>query len=180
MLQPMIENEAEKVAQQILASLKRAGIDLVASLPDTWIGDLLTAVDADKEMTLVRVSREEDGVGVCAGAFLGGRKAVLVAQNGGMLQSVNTLAGLAIFHQMPVLMLLVQRGSHDDAQYYQVYKGRATIPVLDALHIPWHVIEEPGDYTILEGAARQAMLARHPVAVLLSRRAMIGNAKPKG
>ena len=171
---------ATETAHGIVASMKRAGINLVATLPDTWIGDLINAVGADPDMTLVRVSREEDGVGVCAGAFLGGRMAALVAQNGGMLQAVNSLAALAMFHQIPILMLLVQRGDHDDGQYYQIYKGRATIPVLEALKLPYHYVDSPDDHQIIEAAAKQARLARLPVAVLFSRRAMIGNAKPKG
>jgi sulfopyruvate decarboxylase subunit alpha len=177
---PTTESDGKRAARLILAALKRAGIDLVATLPDTWIGDLINEVEHDPAMTLVRVAREDDGVGVCAGAFLGGRKAALVAQNGGMLLSVNPLAAFAMHHQIPVLMLLVQRGSADDNQYYQVYKGRATVPVLDALSLPYHWVNSLDDYPVIEEAARQAILARVPVAVLFSRRAMIGDDKPKG
>ena len=73
-----------------------------------------------------------------------------------------------------------QRGGADDNQYYQVYKGRATAPILDALSLPYHWVNSIDDYSVIEDAARQAMLARVPVAVLFSRRAMIGNDKPKG
>jgi sulfopyruvate decarboxylase subunit alpha len=179
-LSAVVSKGATETAQGIVASMKRAGIDLVATLPDTWIGDLINSVDEDPDITLVRVSREEDGVGVCAGAFLGGRMAALVAQNGGMLQAVNSLAALAMFHQIPILMLLVQRGDYDDGQYYQIYKGRATIPVLEALKLPYHYVDGPEDYHIVEAAAKQSQLARLPVAVLFSRRAMIGDSKPKG
>ena len=62
-------------ASMVLAELKAAGIDLVATLPDSWLSDLIDAIAADPAMTLIRVTREEEAIGICAGAYLGGRKA---------------------------------------------------------------------------------------------------------
>jgi sulfopyruvate decarboxylase subunit alpha len=117
-------------AALVLAELKAVGIDLVATLPDSWLTDLIEAIDADPAMTLIRVTREEEAIGICAGAYLGGRKAAVLAQNAGVLLSTNALAGLAYHHQIPVLLLVAQRGGAEDNQYYQVYKGRVTVPVL--------------------------------------------------
>src|SRR6516165_1993711 len=97
-------------AAQIIDCLKRAGINLVVSLPDQWLGDLIRRCEEDPAMTHVRLAREDDGVGICAGAFLGGRKAALVCQNAGVLLSVNALSGLAFHHQIPLLILAAHRG----------------------------------------------------------------------
>jgi len=162
-------------AALMLAELKAAGIDLVATLPDSWLTDLIEAIDADPAMTLIRVTREEDAIGICAGAFLGGRKAAVLAQNAGVLLSVNALAGLAYHHQIPVLLLIAQRGGAEDNQYYQVYKGRVTVPVLDALRLPHHAVAEPGQYKLIGQAQRQAQLARVPVLLLFDRLALLGD-----
>lgn len=161
-------------AQAIVAGLKRAGIDLVTALPDVWLCDLIAAVAADPAMTLIQVTREDEGVGICGGAFLGGRKAALVAQNAGVLLSANALAGLAMHHQIPFLMLVAQRGGPDDNQYYQVYKGRVTAPVLDAIGLPYRVVERSEDFHLIEEASQQSYLARMPVALLFTRRALQG------
>jgi sulfopyruvate decarboxylase subunit alpha len=162
-------------AARIVAALKRAGIDLIATLPDAWLTGLVEAINADPAMTMVRVTREEEGVGICAGAFLGGRKAALVAQNAGMLLSANALAGLAMHHQIPLLLLLAQRGGPDDDQYYQVYKGKVTEPVARAIGLPCHIIGGIEDYHLIEEGARQAWLARSPVVLLLRRQALLAN-----
>jgi sulfopyruvate decarboxylase subunit alpha len=161
-------------AKAIVGHLKRAGIDLVTALPDVWLCDVIGAVDEDPAMTLIRVTREDEGVGICGGAFLGGRKAALVAQNAGVLSSANALAGLAMHHQIPILLLVAQRGGADDNQYYQVYKGRVTVPVLDAIGLPYRVIDRAEDFYLIEEASRQSYLARMPVALLFSRRALQG------
>jgi sulfopyruvate decarboxylase subunit alpha len=161
----------------IVEGLKRAGIDLVASLPDKWLGDLIDTIAADPAFTHVRVTREDDGVGICAGAYLGGRKAALVCQNAGLLLAANVLAGYAHHHQIPFLVLAAYRGRHDDGYYYQMYKGRVTVPVLEALGLPHHLVASPADYYLIEEAAREATLARLPVVLLCTRRALLGDAE---
>lgn len=163
-------------AAMIVAGLKAAGIDLVATLPDSWLSDVIEAVAADPAMTLVRVTREEEAVGLCAGAFLGGRKAAVLAQNAGVLLSVNALAGLAMHHQIPVLLLVAHRGGADDDQFYQVYKGRVTVPVLDALGLPHHRVASAADYGLIGLAQQQATLARLPVLLLFDKQALLGDA----
>jgi sulfopyruvate decarboxylase subunit alpha len=162
-------------ASLILAELKAAGVDLVATLPDSWLTDLIETIDTDPAMTMIRVTREEEAIGICAGAYLGGRNAAVLAQNAGVLLSTNALAGLAYHHQIPVLLLVAQRGGAEDNQYYQVYKGRVTVPVLDALGLPHHAITGPAHYTLIGKAHRQAYLARVPVLLLFDRPALLGD-----
>lgn len=156
----------------ILEQLKKAGIDLVASLPDQWLGELIKQCEADPAVTHIRLAREDDGVGICAGAWLGGRKAALICQNSGVLVSVNALGGVAFHHQIPLLILAAHRGHYDDNQYYQMYKGRICEPVLKAMGLPHWVVERPEDLGVISEAARQAYLNRLPVVVLLRRRAL--------
>ena len=156
----------------ILEHLKRAGIDLVASLPDQWLGSLISECEADPAITHIRLAREDDGVGICAGAFLGGRKAALICQNSGVLLSVNALGGVAFHHQIPFLILAAHRGCFDDNQYYQMYKGRVTERVLEGMGLPHYVIDGPEQLSMIEHGARQAFLSRMPVVLLLRKRAL--------
>ena len=156
----------------ILGELKRAGIDLVASLPDQWLGDFIQQCEADPAITHIRLAREDDGVGICAGAWLGGRKAALVCQNSGVLLAVNALGGIAFHHQIPLLVIAAHRGHHDDGQYYQMYKGRICEPVLQAMGLPHWVVSNKDEISIIGDAARQAYLNRLPVVVLLRKKAL--------
>ncbi|MGE3144042.1 MAG: thiamine pyrophosphate-binding protein [Pseudorhodoplanes sp.] len=169
-------SKAEAPAGLIVAGLKRAGIDLVASLPDQWLGDLIDRCDADPDITHVKLAREDDGVGICAGAFLGGRKAALICQNAGVLLAINALGGMAFHHQIPFLVIAAQRGCFDDSYYYQMYKGRLTEPVLKAMGLPHYVVDGPEQLALVEQGARQAFLSRLPLVLLLRRNALVAKA----
>jgi sulfopyruvate decarboxylase subunit alpha len=163
-------------AAQILAGLKRAGIDIVVSLPDQWLGDLIKRCGEDPEITHVQLAREDDGVGICAGAFLGGRKAALICQNAGVLLSVNALGGIAFHHQIPFLVLAAHRGCFDDSYYYQMYKGRTTEAVLRGMGLPYYIIDGPEQFSLIEQGARQSFLSRLPLILLLRRNALVAPA----
>lgn len=164
------------VALALLDAFRQAGVDLVASLPDAWLSGAIQALEAAEDVALVRVAREDEAVGICAGAFLGGRRAAVLAQNAGFLLSVNALAGLGLHHQIPVLLVLAHRGDAHDDQYFQSYKGRVTTPVLDALRIPYHFARTTADLQLIPHAWRQAWLSRSPAAVLLTGELLRGRA----
>lgn len=164
-------------AERIVTALVSAGVEIAASLPDSWLSPLIARIETEPAIRHVRVAREDDGVGICAGASLGGKRAVLVCQNAGLLLSANALAGYAHHHQLPFLVLAAYRGSYEDRFYYQMYKGLVTEPVLAALAIPFHVVDRIADVAIIEDAVREASLARRPVVVLLRREALLGDAK---
>ena len=161
-------------AERIVSALVSAGVEIAASLPDSWLAPLIARVEAEPKIRHVRVAREDDGVGICAGASLGGKRAVLICQNAGVLLSANALAGYAHHHQLPFVVLAAYRGSYEDRFYYQMYKGLVTEPALAALGVPFHVVERAEDLGIVGDSVREAWLARKPVVVLLRRGALLG------
>ena len=154
-------------AASIVAALRASGVTMVASLPDQWLTGVLEAVDAADDLRHVRVNREDEGVGICAGAALAGVRAVLICQNAGLLLSGNMLAGLAHHHELPVVALAAHRGRDDDPYPYQRYKGRVTAPVLEALGVPHRVVDDVDDAVVAE-AFSQAEAEGTPVVLLLS------------
>lgn len=164
-------------ADRIVRALVASKVEIATSLPDSWLAPLIARIDAESAMRHVRVTREDDGVGICAGASLGGRRAVLVCQNAGVLLAANALAGYAHNHQLPFLVLAVYRGSYEDRFHYQMYKGLVSEPVLEGLRLPFHVVDAIGDGSVVEDAVREAELGRRPVVLLLRRAALLGDAK---
>jgi sulfopyruvate decarboxylase subunit alpha len=166
---------ASRNAERIVGALVRAGVTIAASLPDSWLSAVIERVSSEPGIRHVRVTREDDGVGICAGAALGGRRAVLVCQNAGVLLSANALAGYGHHHQLPFLVLAVYRGSYEDRFYYQMYKGLVTEPVLTGLQLPFHVMERIDQVGMVEDAVHEAQLARRPVVLLVRRAALLGD-----
>lgn len=156
----------------ILSGLRAADVAIVASLPDSWISDLLGELDDAADIRHVRLNREDEGVGLCLGAHLAGVRAALVCQNAGLLLSTNALAAAARHHHAPFIVLAVQRGRQGDPYPYQAYKGEVTASVLSAIGLPFYEIEAVGDPDLLARAYADAEAHRSPVAILLDRRAL--------
>jgi len=155
-------------AQNILAGLKAAGIDLVSSVPDINMLELINLLYQDKEITHVPVGREEEGIGVCTGAHLGGKRPAMLMQNGGLLNSCNGLTTTALQFGIPVLLLIYYAGDIGDNAFHMV--GLVTEPVLDALGIKTIVMRDPAKVKQdIAGAVTLASSAKRPVALLLSR-----------
>lgn len=156
-------------ATVILTALKDAGVNVVASLPDRGLVRVVEALFQDNEIRHVPLSREEEGVGICTGAYLTGKRCALVIQNGGLLNSCNALATTALQFQIPMLLLVLYSGARGDPAFPVL--GQVTEPVLDALSIPYHQIERIEDApAVIGGALVQAYNMKKPVAVLLHKR----------
>src|SRR6058998_1187868 len=119
----------------IYSALKQCGIRLVSALPETWLVHLIRMADEDPAMTLVRLAKEEEGVGVSAGAHFAGAKSAMLLQNHGFLQAINGIVGVSLLYKIPLLMLITDRGSFGEKDPWQTEGGKYTRPVLDALHI---------------------------------------------
>src|SRR5438270_3349821 len=91
-------------------ALKKCGIGLVSALPETWLVHLIRMAEDDPDTILVRLAKEEEGVGVSAGAHLAGVKSAMLMQNHGFLASVNGIVSLALLYKIPLLMLISHRG----------------------------------------------------------------------
>jgi sulfopyruvate decarboxylase subunit alpha len=69
-------------------ALKATGVRLISALPETWLVHLIRMAEDDPEMTLVRLAKEEEGVGISTGAHLAGVKSAMLMQNHGFLASI--------------------------------------------------------------------------------------------
>ncbi|MBX5450237.1 thiamine pyrophosphate-binding protein [Thermogemmatispora sp.] len=157
-------------ARRVYAALKACGIKLVSTLPETWLVPLLHLIEADQEMRLVQVAREEESIGIAAGAYFAGVPSVHVMQNHGFLAAINPLVSLAMLYKIPVLLLISYRGHWGERDPWQTQGGLVTEPVLRALTIPYYCLRREDDAARrLKEAQALALSALQPVAVLLTR-----------
>jgi len=160
--------DARQCAAAIVAGLKQAGIDFVATLPDEKMVDLIRAVDQDRELKHVPLCREEEGIGICAGAYLAGRKTALIMQNAGLLNSCNALTTTCLQFEIPVLLLVYYAGDIGDRGFATV--GSVTEPLLAALNIRTYVLRKIDEVEeTLRGAQILAEESKRPAAVLLTK-----------
>src|SRR5881628_2253129 len=114
----------------IYDALKACHIRLLSALPETWLVHLVRMADEDPDMTLVRLAKEEEGVGVSAGAHFAGVRSVMLMQNHGFLQAINGIVGVSLLYKIPLLMLITDRGGFGEKDPWQTEGGKHTRPVL--------------------------------------------------
>src|SRR5246127_5792841 len=128
-------------SKAIFDALKACGVRLMSALPETWLVHLIRMTDDDPEMTLVRLAKEEEGVGISAGAHFAGVKSAMLMQNHGFLASINGIVSFAHLYKIPLLMLISYRGSLGERDPWQTQGGNITEPLLQALRIPYFFLD---------------------------------------
>lgn len=168
---------AQELAGDWLRAMKEAGIEIVASLAESWLVDVLDAVDADPDITHVQVAREPEIVGICAGAWLGGRRAAGLMGTAGLLACGHELTTLNLAHEIPLFVIGAHRGQLDDPLTYQVGQGLVGDEYLRALGIPTVEVRTRSDIALLPAAYERSLLVKRPLVFYAEREALRGGAK---
>ncbi|MFQ6672072.1 MAG: sulfopyruvate decarboxylase subunit alpha [Candidatus Tectimicrobiota bacterium] len=136
-------------------ALYRHGIDLVLTVPCKALATLIREVENDERFFLMYPSREEEGVGIAAGAYLAGRKAVMLIQNSGLGNMVNACCSLNQYYGIPLCLIISHRGDESETVPAQVPMGVITPNLLTMLGTEWARLDTPADLPRLEKGLRQ-------------------------
>ena len=120
-------------SEAIYNGLKDVGIDFIVSVPCVNLSKLLNMIDEDEDIIHIPVTREEEGIGICAGALLGGKKPAILMQNSGLGNSINALKSLMELYEFPLLMIMSHRGTDGETICGQVPMGESTPRILEAM-----------------------------------------------
>ena len=157
-------------SQVVFDALKANGVRLMSALPETWLVHLIRLADDDPDVTLVRLAKEEEGVGISMGAHLAGVKSAMLMQNHGFLASINGIVSGAQLFRVPLLMLISDRGGFGERDPWQTEGGAVTEAVLAALRIPIMRLDNaPRVPHQIRQAQALAYSSNKPVALLLTR-----------
>lgn len=151
----------------IYNGIKEAGINFIVSVPCANLKKLLELIDEDEEITHVPVTREEEGFGICAGAYMGGMKVAILMQNSGLGNSVNVLTSLFKLYDFPILIIISHRGTFGEGICGQVPMGKATTKILDSIDIFYEKVNHPAQSTeYIKRAWNMASISEEPIALL--------------
>ena len=154
---------------KLIAAFKRHEVRLIAYVPDKVLAKLIRKLQADSYFTVLNPSREEEAIAIVAGAWMGGTKGIALMQTSGFATLPNALASLAIPYQIPVMMLVSERGTLGDHQLGQVVVCRTLRPILNCLNIENHTLEAVEDVEFIAGKTmQQAFSTQAPAALIIS------------
>jgi sulfopyruvate decarboxylase beta subunit len=140
--------------EKLLATLGGAGVDFTASLPCEKIKVLLEMVGGS--FFHVPLTREEEGVGICAGAALGGRRPAMFVQSSGIGNMINALLSLTQFYELPLAVFISQRGIYKEKIAAQFPMGRRLPMILRGAGIGFSLIGTEEDFVTIEKKLPQA------------------------
>jgi len=152
-----------------LKVLKESDIRLVTYVPDNVLTPLISGVTSDNYFRSVCCTREDEAVGMVAGAWMGGMKSIIMMQTSGFALIANALASLSVPSQIPTVMVISERGTMGEFQIGQQLVARTMRPVLDTLGIAHHTLDNEETMPfIVSRSIKQAFLTQCSVAFILS------------
>jgi phosphonopyruvate decarboxylase len=147
--------------------LEAQGYDFFTGVPCSMIGGLIAALEAHPRLPYVPAVREDVAVGMAAGAWLAGRRPMVLMQNSGLGTSLNALVSLSLMYRLPTLLLVTWRGHAGKDAPEHLVMGEISPSLLELIHVPHRI---PSAQTIADdiawGRAESDRLSQ-PVALLL-------------
>ena len=153
----------------IHATLKAHDVKLVTYVPDNVLRPLIERIHADDFFTAFTCTREEEAVGIVSGAWMGGMRGVVLMQTSGFATLPNVLASLPVPFQIPVLMIVSERGTLGEFNIGQAMVARTMRPVLDSIAMEHHTLSRLDEVEfITDRSIRQAVATQQPACLILS------------
>ncbi len=154
-------------AAEFAQGLKAAGFDFFAGVPCSLLKGLVSILDRDPEAHYVSATREDSAIGMAAGAYLGGKRPMVLMQNSGLGVSANALASLTTMYAIPTLLVISWRGEGGNDAPEHILMGEIMLPLLDLLKIPHRILSPNEPMAAQIGWAKETMLAKkYPVALI--------------
>ena len=157
----------------IIREIKASRIEFVVSVPDITTSEgLLRPLAREPSPRLIRVCKEDEGVGICAGLSYCDKRALLLIQQTGMLDSINAIRGVAVEYSLPICMVvgLLEKEPGVAPRQSKRYGVRIVEPILEAMGITYHEIEADDDVQKIGPAIDEAYARSRPVVLLIGRR----------
>jgi sulfopyruvate decarboxylase TPP-binding subunit len=156
----------------IIAAVKASGINYVLSVPDiTTSSGLLAPIADDRDLQLIRVCKEDECIGIASGLSYCDKRALILIQNTGFLDSINAIRGIAVEYKQPICMMigLLQHEPEREPRDSSRYGVRIVEPILDDMGIAHHHLAGDADVAKVKPAIEKAYAASAPVAFLIGR-----------
>ncbi|MEZ5826643.1 MAG: sulfopyruvate decarboxylase subunit alpha [Geminicoccaceae bacterium] len=155
---------------RIVEMMAENEIGFVTTVPCKQLGGVIDAVDRDPRILHVPCNKEDEGMGLCAGAYMGGRRPCIIMQNTALGVTYNTLATLIQFYQIPLPMLISYRGEIGERVACQVEMALHTKAILNELKIPTYHLSDALEAPQIDGMLKHAQMSKKPVAILTDAR----------
>ena len=154
----------------VIAAIKAAGIEYIISVPDIVTSDgLLWPIVRDADLKHIRVCKEDEGVSICTALSYCGKRALLLIQNTGFLDSINAIRAIAVEYDNPLCMMVGLQGKEPGVRPTESNKVSVRIvePMLDVMGIEHYLLQTTSNAEAIGPAIEAAYREDHPVCFVI-------------
>jgi len=144
-------------ADEFCQVLKRQGFNFASGVPCSILGGIIDCLSNDTEVVYVPATREDEAIGIATGAYMAGKRPLVLMQNSGLGNCINALTSLVLLYKIPLLLLISWRGEKKDAPEHLIM-GKVLLRLLDDIGLEYRVVED-GQLPLEEWDSRQGPLA---------------------
>ena len=155
-----------KISKKIIDNLKKGGVDFYLSVPCKLLANMIDILENDKDVYYSAVPREEEGMGICAGAYLGNKFPCILMQNTGIGNSINAIVSLLQLYNIPIVFLISYRGTPGETVAAQAGMAKITEGILSYLKIPMLICSSEKDLEEIRTYTNHAKIMETPIAIL--------------
>ncbi len=155
-----------KISKKIINNLKKGGVNFYLSVPCKLLANMIKILEKDKTIFYSAIPREEEGMGICAGAYLGNKFPCILMQNTGIGNSVNAIVSLLQLYSFPVIFLISYRGTPGEQVGAQGGMAKITKNILHTLKIPILHCSSEKDLENITVYTEHAKIIESPIAIL--------------
>ncbi|CAI2719563.1 thiamine pyrophosphate-binding protein [Nitrospina watsonii] len=155
-------------SESFIEKLRERGYDFFTGVPCSLLSGLISALEARQDVPYYPSVREDAAVGLCAGAFMAGKKPVLLMQNSGLGYSLNAFTSLNLIYNLPVLVIMSWRGCGGKDAPEHIIMGDVNEKLLETAGMEYDVIGEANVDDLL-GRAESAYGRHLPYTMLVKK-----------
>ena len=154
------------ISSKIVEDFVNNNIEFVTTVPCKQLAGVIDNIETSKDIFHIPSNKEDEGIGLCAGAYMGGKRSAIIMQNTAIGVTINTLVTLTQYYRMPLPMLISYRGELGEPVACQVEMAVHTKALLAQLNIPTYHFHEEKDVGELNAILAYTFMCNKPVAIL--------------
>jgi sulfopyruvate decarboxylase subunit alpha len=158
-----------EIDKEIYDLIKSSDIDLILSLPCIYLKDLLIIINRENDIRNIPITRGEEGIGIFAGAYLGGMTPLMLIQNSGLGNSINAIKSLLELYEIPAAIMMSHRGSEGERIKAQIPMGNISKDLLKLIGFEVYEIENPNQIELITVALDKYISKKKSVGILLKK-----------
>lgn len=151
------------------AILKEKGFDFSTGVPCSILKDVINYLSEDTDVPYIPATREAEAIGIATGAYLAGKKPVVLMQNSGLGNSIGTLASLPLLYEIPLLLLISWRGYQGKDAPEHFIMGKSTVKLLEDIGVPTKILPKERAEEAISDAVKIMEEKNMPTAIIVRR-----------